>query len=121
MGNNQAKAQRAQARFDVRSAELHDAEGQVQSSVRRAHAEALAAQRNLAASAQLQNLADKAVQSVERRLQQGQSNELELLQARSALVGARLERQRAMAEWHSARLRLASSAGALLGDMLTSD
>ena len=115
------KVRAAQAQIDVRSAELHDAEGQVQSSVRRAHAEALAAQRNLAASAQLQNLADKAVQSVERRLQQGQSNELELLQARSALVGARLERQRAMAEWHSARLRLASSAGALLGDMLTSD
>lgn len=105
------KVRDAQAQIDVREAELMETQDQVLGEIARAHADAAAALRNLASSQRLQDSAMQALENVQRKYDRGLIDILDVLNVQAALVDARQERIRTLAEWRSARLRLLASAG----------
>ena len=105
------KVREAQAQIDLREAELRETQDQVLGELARAHADANAALRTVASSGRLQDSAMLAVENVQRKYDRGVTDILEVLNAQAALVDARQERIRTLAEWRSARLRLLASAG----------
>jgi outer membrane protein len=86
---------------------------QVSIEVIRAHADAAAALGNLSASAGLLDAAEQAQHSAERRYDKGVGDIAELLTQQGALVEARQERIRCLADWQAARLRLLAAVGVL--------
>lgn len=105
------KVRGAQAQIDVKEAELRDVRNQVLGEIAKAHADALAALRTLAASQRLLDAAQEALDNVQRKYDQGVADILEMLSVQGALADAAQERVRAQAEWRSARLRLLANAG----------
>lgn len=105
------KLRDAQAQIDVREAELMETQDQVLGDIARAHADTAAALRNLASSRRLQESAIQALENVQRKYDRGLIDILEVLNVQAALVDAREERIRTLADWRSARLRLLASAG----------
>jgi outer membrane protein len=105
------KLRDAQAQIDIREAELMETQDQVLGELAKAHAEAKAALRTLASSLQLQESAIQSLENVQRKYDRGLIDILDVLNAQAALVDARQERIRTVAEWRSARLRLLVSAG----------
>lgn len=107
------KVRGAQAQVEQQLAALRDVEDQVLMEVVKAHADALAALDNMAASQTLLAAAQDALASVQRKFDKGASDILEILSTQTALSDAQQERLRCLAEWQSARLRLIANAGML--------
>ncbi|AOK18974.1 MULTISPECIES: TolC family protein [Burkholderia cepacia complex] len=68
---------------------------------------------NLGNSATLQSLAQRSYDASGHRYRMGVGNMLELLNAQSALAGAKRQRIQALTDWRSARLQLAAKLGKL--------
>lgn len=107
------KVRNAQAQTDLREAELLETEAQVLGELANAFADTQSALRNLASSQRLLESARTALENVQRKYERGLSDLLDILNVQAALADASQERIRALAEWHSARLRLLASAGEL--------
>jgi outer membrane protein len=105
------KVSGARAQIEVKEAELRDIQLQVLGEVAKAHADAVAALRNLESSKGLLDTAQTALENVQRKYDQGISDILEMLNVQMALADAAQERVRVLAEWRSARLRLLANAG----------
>lgn len=105
------KVRGAQAQIEVKEAELRDTQNQILGDVAKAHADAVAAMRNLQSSQRLLNAAQEALENVQRKYDRGIADILEMLNVQSALADAGQERIRALAEWRSTRLRLLANAG----------
>ncbi|WP_020203101.1 TolC family protein [Cupriavidus sp. WS] len=105
------KVRGAQAQIEVKEAELRDTRNRVLGEVVKAHADAVAALRNLGASARLIDASQDALDNVQRKYDRGIVDILEMLSVQRAQADAVQERVRALSEWRSARLRLLASAG----------
>ncbi|WP_420993017.1 TolC family protein [Cupriavidus sp. 30B13] len=105
------KVRGAQAQIEVKEAELRDTRNRVLGEVVKAHADAVAALRNLDASARLIDASQDALDNVQRKYDRGIVDILEMLSVQMARADAAQERVRALSEWRSARLRLLASAG----------
>jgi outer membrane protein len=105
------KVRSAQAQIEVKEAELRDSQNQILAEVVKAHADAVAALRNLDASKRLIDAAQDALDNIRRKYDRGIVDILEMLSVQVALADAEQERVRALAEWRSARLRLLANAG----------
>lgn len=105
------KVRGAQAQIEIKEADLQDTRIQVLGEVAKAYAEGVSAIRNLESSRRLLEAAQAAQENVRRKYERGVSDLLEMLNVQMALADAQHERIRAMAEWRSARLRLAANAG----------
>jgi len=105
------RVQEAQAQVEQQEATLADTEQQIAMAVVKAHADATAALANLDASATLLKAARESQEVSQRKYFLGAADVTELLNVQNALADAHLERIRSIAEWRSARLRLAASAG----------
>lgn len=105
------RVQEAQAQVEQQEATLADTEQQIAMAVVKAHADATAALANLDASATLLKAAQESLEVSQRKYFLGAADVTELLNVQNALADAHLERIRSLAEWRSARLRLAASAG----------
>jgi len=114
------KVRGALAQVEQKSAELDDTEHQVLMSVVKTHADAVSALSNLDASRSLLETAQNATESVQRKLDKGAADVLEMLNVQAALADAQLQRIRCLAEWRSARLRLMAVAGVLGREGLSS-
>lgn len=104
-----------QARIEAQDAEQRETENRILSEVAKAHADAMAAWRNIDAAARLLESARLAVTDVQRRYDRGIADILDMLSVQRALADAEQENVRSRAEWRSARLRLLASAGTLAG------
>lgn len=112
------KLRGAEAQIAIKEAELKDTENQVLGEVVKAHADAMAALRNIAASSRLIDAARNALGNVQRKYDLGLVDIVEMLNVQMALADAEQERVRTLAEWRSARLRLMTNAGtAALNDI----
>lgn len=107
------KVRGVQAQVDVKEAELRDTQNQVLGEVAKAHADAVAAWRNLQSSQRLLSAARDALENVKRKYDRGMADILEMLNVQSALADAGQERVRALAEWRSSRLRLLANVGVI--------
>lgn len=107
------KIQGVKARVEQSEAQLQDTTSHILTDVLKAHADALTSLKTLKASEKLMAAAKLGLDSSMRRYQWRAADILELLNSQSALVDAEQERIRAVAEWHSARLRLLATAGVL--------
>ena len=105
------KVRGAQAQIEVKEAELRDTQNQILGEVVKAHADAVAALRNLDASKRLMEAAQDALDNVRRKYDRGLVDILEMLSVQMALADAEQERVRTLSEWRSARLRLLANAG----------
>jgi len=107
------KVRGTQAQIEVKEAELRDTQTQVLGEVVKAHADAVAALRNLGSSKRLIDAAQDALDNVRRKYDRGIVDILEMLNVQMALADAEQERIRALSEWRSARLRLLANAGTI--------
>lgn len=107
------KVRGALAQAGQKEAEAQETQQQTLLDLVRTHAEASMALGNLAASQDWLAAAQEAQASVQRKFGLGAADILEMLNTQSALLEARQERIRCLAEWRSARLRLLASAGIL--------
>lgn len=107
------KVRGAQAQVEQKRADLQDTEHQVLMELVKAHADAMSALDELAASRQLLEAAQAALASVQRKFDKGAADILEILSTQAALSDAQQERIRCLADWRGARLRLRASAGGL--------
>lgn len=105
------KVRGAQAQIEVKEAELRETENQVLAEVVKAHADALAALRNMDASKRLIEAAQASLDNVRLKYDRGVVDILEMLSVQMALADAGQERVRSLSEWRSARLRLLAHAG----------
>jgi outer membrane protein len=87
-------------------AELQGIEAQLLNDWSMLQSELINALANLQASARLQDVAEIALDSYQRRLARGEADSIELMSAQAQFLNARQERHRAVSEWHSAKLRL---------------
>jgi outer membrane protein len=92
---------------------LDEARQQVGLDVWNAYQMLQGATRNLDNSATLLGLAQRSYDAAGHRYQVGVGNILELLNAQSALAGAKRQRIQALTDWRSARLQLAAKLGTL--------
>lgn len=115
------KVRDAQAQAEQSEAQLQETEDQVLTDVIKAHATAVSAATNLRVSDDLLRSARASLASSQRRYDKGVADILELLSVQSALSDAQQERVRSVAEWESARLRLAAAAGTLGNSAFTPD
>ena len=107
------KLRGVQAQVEQLEAQLQEAVYQVQTQVSQSHADAEAARRNLAPSADLLRVARQFVATSTRRYDKGAADIQELLNAQSALTQASQERLRCLIDWRSARLQLLANSGLL--------
>lgn len=105
------KVRGAQAQMEVKEADLRDTQNQILGDVAKAHADAVAAVRNLQSSQHLLNAAQVALEHVQRKYDRGIVDILEMLNVQSSLADAEQERIRSLSEWRSARLRLLATSG----------
>ncbi|OPY12550.1 MAG: Outer membrane efflux protein BepC precursor [Syntrophus sp. PtaB.Bin001] len=109
--SNTYKIRGAQAQVEQKKAALADTENSIALDLIKAYVDATSALKNIDASADLLKAAQEALAVSQRRYDKGAADITEILNTQSALSGARHERIRCLAEWHSARLRLLASAG----------
>lgn len=107
------KIRGASAQAEQSEAQYEDAEHEILTDVVKAHADSVAALRNLETSESLLKTARASAESSERRYAKGAGDILELLSTQAALSDALQERVRCLSEWQSARLRLMAAAGVL--------
>jgi outer membrane protein len=107
------KVSGARAQVEQKQADLEDTAHQVLMDVVKAHADAQSALGNLDASHALLDVAQSAMDTVQRKFDRGATDILEILNTQAALSDANLERIRCLSEWRSARLRLLAASGAL--------
>lgn len=94
---------------EKRAAELEDIQTEVLNDVVKQYSDLSAALANLESTISLTQAAKTAQESAERRVQRGEADVLEWLNIQMLKTNARQERLRALAEWHSARLKLLAS------------
>lgn len=111
--SNTYKIRGAQAQVEQKEAELADTKNLIALDLIKAYVDATFALQNLDASANLLKAAQEALSVSQRRYDKGAADITEMLSTQTTLTNARQERIRCMAEWHSARLRLLASAGAM--------
>ena len=107
------KVQGAQETVRSKEAELQDTVQQTLMQVVQAYADAQSSLRNLSVSEDLVNAARAALESSQRRYDNGAADILELLTTQTALADAKSERARCLSEWRTARLTLLTSSGLL--------
>lgn len=105
------QARQADARIELQRELLDDARRQVGLEVWNAYQTVLGATKNLDHSATLLSLAERSYEAAERRYRMGAGSVLELLNAQAALANGKKQRVRALTDWRSARLQLASKLG----------
>lgn len=105
--------QQALAEVKVSEAQLEQTRQATLVAVVEAYADAQSAVRNVQVSEDLLDAAQAAMDSSQRRYDQGVADIVELLNAQTALADARSERTRSLADWRSARLRLLAAGGVL--------
>lgn len=105
------KLRGAQAQMEQKASSLADMEQQIAMTIVKAHADASSALKNLESSSDLLRSAQNALIVSQRKYEKGAADITELLSTQSALADAWQERVRCLAEWHSARLQLLTSAG----------
>ena len=110
---DQHSVQSAQETVKSKEAELQDTVQQTLMQVVQAYAGAQSSLRNLGASEDLVNSAKAALESSQRRYDNGATDILELLTTQAALADAKSERVRCLSEWRAARLTLLTSSGVL--------
>lgn len=109
--SNTYKVRGAQAQVEQKKAELADTENRVALELIKAYVDTTAALQNLGSSASLLKAAEDSLAVSKRRYDKGAADITEMLSTQSTLSEARHQRIRCLSEWHSARLRLLSSAG----------
>ena len=102
-----------QAQAEKALADLEETTRQILIEIVKAHADAISSLENLEFSQKLLEAASQATASSVRRYESGAADILELLSSQSDLAQAQLERNRCLAEYRSARLRLMANAGVL--------
>jgi len=107
------KVRAAQARIAKKKAEVRETENQILSAIAKAHADAVAALRNLDTSRKLIDAAQDALGAVRRKYDRGVADILDMLNVQMALADAQQERIRSLSEWRSARLQLLANAGVI--------
>ncbi|NTU57672.1 MAG: TolC family protein [Chlorobiaceae bacterium] len=107
------KIRGAIAQVEQSQVHLQETTNQILTEVVKAHADALTSLGSLKASEQLMAAATQGLQSSMRRYDRRAADILEVLNSQSSLADAEQERIRAIAEWHSARLRLLANSGVL--------
>jgi outer membrane protein len=107
------KVHEAQAMVQAKEAALVDIQRLTLTEIIKAYADATAAMSNLRESQNLLEAATASQASSKRRYEAGAADIVELLNTQAALAGAHQERVRALADWHSARLRLLATSGML--------
>lgn len=107
------KVRVAQAQVEAGLAETRAAEIQVRNEVVKAHADAMTSLANLDVSGRLLEAASEALREVRIKYERGVVDILDMLSVQQALAEAEQERIRSLAEWSSARLRLAANAGVM--------
>ena len=101
------------AQVEQLEAQLQETLYQVQTQISQSHADAEAAHRNLAPSADLLMVAKWSVATSFRRYSKGVADIQELLNAQGVLSQASQERLRCLIDWRSARLQLLANSGLL--------
>ncbi|WP_342621176.1 TolC family protein [Rhodoferax sp. GW822-FHT02A01] len=107
------KIRGAQAQAEQREGDLLDTRHNTLMAVVQAHADALAAVRNLESSQTLLSAAQESLASSQRRYDKGAASIVEILNTQATLADAQQERIRCLSEWRSARLHLLTSAGVM--------
>lgn len=107
------KVRAAQARIEKKKAEVRETENQILSEIAKAHADAVAALRNLDTSKKLIEAAQDALETVRRKYDRGIADILDMLNVQLALADAQQERIRSLSEWRSARLQLLANTGVI--------
>lgn len=102
------QARQADARIELQRELLDDARRQVGLEVWNAYQTVVGATKNLDHSATLLSLAERSYEAAERRYRMSAGSVLELLNAQAALANGKKQRVRALTDWRSARLQLAS-------------
>lgn len=103
----------AQAQIEQRKAELRDVEQRVAMEVAQGYAAVTAALRGLEESELLLQTATASQASSQRRYAHGVADVLEVLNTQQAQADAQQQRTRSLADWYSARLRMATAVGKL--------
>jgi len=83
------------------------------SEIAKAHADAVAALRNLDNVQKLIEAAQDALETVRRKYDRGIADILDMLNVQLALADAQQERIRSLSEWRSARLQLLANTGVI--------
>ncbi len=105
------KIRGAEAQAEQSEAQLQDTSNQILTEVVKAHADALTSLGTLKAALRLMGAAKQSLNSSLRRYERHAADILEVLNCQSSLADAEQERNRAVAEWRSARLRLQANSG----------
>jgi outer membrane protein len=107
------QARQADAQIEVQVGKLAEVRQRLGFDVWNSYQKLRAATKNLDNSVNLLALAERSLEVTQRRYQSGVGGVLELLHAQSALANAKQQRIRALTDWRSARLQLASRLGRL--------
>lgn len=115
------RIRQAQALAEQSQIRLQETTNQVLTEVVKSHADAISSLQTMKAVDRLMLVATRSFESSLRRYQRNAADILELLETQSALADAQMERIRALADLHSARLRLMANTGILgLDELLRS-
>jgi len=117
-GRRQRRIDLAQAELAAAEAEVADRERRLANEVRAAYAEALAAQRELSLTAEINNIDTQTVRVVEARVGEGEAAPLELNLLRVELERLRSRRALVEGKLQAALLRLKSFAGVPIAEPL---
>lgn len=101
------------SRIEKQSAVLADAEQKVARDIITAHADAVAAYRNLGASLALLETAGQSLEVSQRKYDKGAADLSEVLSTQTALAEASAERVQCLADWNKSRLQLLAAIGRL--------
>lgn len=110
----------AEARSEVQAARLDNTRQQVALDVWESYQSLSTASQTIRSSADLLASAEQSERVALGRYKAGVGNILDVLNAQSALAGARLQRIQAMLDWHVSRAALARAIGILDGTLLLS-
>lgn len=101
------------SRIEKQAAVLTDAEQKVARDIMSAHADAVAAYRNLGASLELLETAEQSLEVSQRKYGKGAADLAEVLSTQTALAEALTERVQCLADWNKSRLQLLAAVGRL--------
>jgi outer membrane protein len=107
------KTRQAKAQAEVQQYTVEEARQQVGVDVLTSYQTLQAATRNLTNSAKLRDIAQQSYTVAQRRYATGVGAMIELLNAQSALAGARKQKIQSLTDWRTSRLQLAGKLGRL--------
>jgi outer membrane protein len=111
--SNDYQIRQAQAQVEVQRYTLEDAKRQVGLDVWTSYQSMQEAAQNLGNNAQLLNIAQKSYVAAQDRYENGVGTMIERLNAQSTLASAKLQWVKALTDWRTSRLQLASKLGTM--------